>query len=576
MAVLKLSQIATAPSPPALTDTVIGVSGTTTDYQYTLAQLQLAVGAPISAKSNLTFTVDNVHGVAPFDTLQHAWDYVSATYYLGPHSLTFNLAASATTYTLIAVNPIVGGSQINIYGAGSATTTITDISFGAPAFAVNSAALQIDKVTLADDGLGPNNSTLFANGVWDIGIGNDFGDVVTDTTANTASFGLGPTNGCALYVGAVTVKGNAPFFCGSYGSGCLVEIFGPITFTNNTFATAIFSAQSGSCLHWFGTSTGSVTGKKWIVNENSFILNGTANPLPGTIIGSRYLGGVYEGPDTNNLVVATTGSTVTMHDTVVILTPAGTLAALTVNLFALPGTAPNQLGLLNGVVVNVSTTKAITALTVATTDGSSVVGAPTTLPAGGGFAMVYDAPTNTWYPYEAGSGLVAGGVTTQVQFNNSGVLAGNADLLFNTSNQVLAAGWVNPIDGFEIYSDIADAFSRTVAARNFNLAVTGSGNDGITWGNTATIGWTAVLPGSGSDAANAGTRDTGITRKSAGVVEITDGSSGYGAIDASAYSVSGTAGISATITTAKVTPVTGANGSMTFVNGILTAQTQAT
>jgi len=35
-------------------------------------------------------------------------------------------------------------------------------------------------------------------------------------------------------------------------------------------------------------------------------------------------------------------------------------------------------------------------------------------------------------------------------------------------------------------------------------------------------------------------------------------------------------GISAVITTAKITPVTGANGSMTFVNGILTAQTQAT
>jgi len=34
-------------------------------------------------------------------------------------------------------------------------------------------------------------------------------------------------------------------------------------------------------------------------------------------------------------------------------------------------------------------------------------------------------------------------------------------------------------------------------------------------------------------------------------------------------------GITATITTAKLT-LAGANGSMTFVNGILTAQTQAT
>lgn len=35
-------------------------------------------------------------------------------------------------------------------------------------------------------------------------------------------------------------------------------------------------------------------------------------------------------------------------------------------------------------------------------------------------------------------------------------------------------------------------------------------------------------------------------------------------------------GLTVTITTAKLTPTTGVNGSMTFVNGILTAQTQAT
>lgn len=46
--------------------------------------------------------------------------------------------------------------------------------------------------------------------------------------------------------------------------------------------------------------------------------------------------------------------------------------------------------------------------------------------------------------------------------------------------------------------------------------------------------------------------------------------------DASGNITTNSSGISATITTAKLTPATGANGSMTFVNGILTAQTQAT
>ena len=75
-----------------------------------------------------------------------------------------------------------------------------------------------------------------------------------------------------------------------------------------------------------------------------------------------------------------------------------------------------------------------------------------------------------------------------------------------------------------------------------------------------------------------GSVDTGISRTGAGVVAIGNGTAAdaSGTTNAAAYQVGGVPGISATITTAKVTPVTGANGSMTFVNGILTAQTQAT
>jgi hypothetical protein len=58
-----------------------------------------------------------------------------------------------------------------------------------------------------------------------------------------------------------------------------------------------------------------------------------------------------------------------------------------------------------------------------------------------------------------------------------------------------------------------------------------------------------------------------------GVVKI--GVTANDTIDAGAYKVGGVAGISATITTAALTGG-GTQGSMTFVNGILTAQTQAT
>jgi hypothetical protein len=52
----------------------------------------------------------------------------------------------------------------------------------------------------------------------------------------------------------------------------------------------------------------------------------------------------------------------------------------------------------------------------------------------------------------------------------------------------------------------------------------------------------------------------------------------YYHLDSTQYALINTlpTGLTVTITTAKLTPTTGANGSMTFVNGILTAQTQAT
>jgi co-chaperonin GroES (HSP10) len=46
-----------------------------------------------------------------------------------------------------------------------------------------------------------------------------------------------------------------------------------------------------------------------------------------------------------------------------------------------------------------------------------------------------------------------------------------------------------------------------------------------------------------------GTQDTGLVRESAGIVMVTNGASGYGALDAAGYSASGTAGVTATTCT---------------------------
>lgn len=74
----------------------------------------------------------------------------------------------------------------------------------------------------------------------------------------------------------------------------------------------------------------------------------------------------------------------------VILDPAGVLATGSITMQENPS---------NGDVVRVSTSQAITALTVAANVGQSIKNAPTTLAAGGKFAYVYRAANSTWYVY---------------------------------------------------------------------------------------------------------------------------------------------------------------------------------
>jgi hypothetical protein len=88
-----------------------------------------------------------------------------------------------------------------------------------------------------------------------------------------------------------------------------------------------------------------------------------------------------------------TGTTVLANDTQnsgwLILTPVGTLAALTIKLPLLANTIDKQ-------EILVNTTQTLTSLTI-DGNGSSVVGGPTTLSANGYFRLRYDAVMHTWY-----------------------------------------------------------------------------------------------------------------------------------------------------------------------------------
>lgn len=91
-------------------------------------------------------------------------------------------------------------------------------------------------------------------------------------------------------------------------------------------------------------------------------------------------------------VTPVTGFTLTLTGTAdlhLILTPAGTLASGTVTL-------PISTSLRDKQQVLVTTSQAITSFTLGP-NGATVVGAPTTLTAGGFFTMKYDAQNHTWY-----------------------------------------------------------------------------------------------------------------------------------------------------------------------------------
>lgn len=89
----------------------------------------------------------------------------------------------------------------------------------------------------------------------------------------------------------------------------------------------------------------------------------------------------------------TTGSTVSITDSSdnahLILTPAGTLATLTVQLPAVASVVDKQ-------EIVVTSTQIITALTVDINGATNIFGAPTTLTAGGFFKLKYDAVLSNW------------------------------------------------------------------------------------------------------------------------------------------------------------------------------------
>lgn len=92
--------------------------------------------ARVKLTANTTYYVrttgsDSNGGTDPttdaFATLQHAWDFLAGSLDLGQFTLKIDVGAG--TFNLLTANTWVGGSAVNIVGAGSSSTTLTDVAF---------------------------------------------------------------------------------------------------------------------------------------------------------------------------------------------------------------------------------------------------------------------------------------------------------------------------------------------------------------------------------------------------------------------------------------------------------------
>lgn len=151
--------------------------------------------------------------------------------------------------------------------------------------------------------------------------------------------------------------------------------------------------------------------------------------------------------------------------------------------------------------------------------------------------------------------------------NEYGILTSAVNSFIGISASQITSGSINPSQISGSYTGITGVGVLTAGTWNATTIAVNHGGTGATTAATALTNLGAAASGANNDI----TSLSGLTT----ALSIIQGGTGATTANGARTNLGLGSGLSVTITTAKLTTL-GANGSMTFTNGILTAQTAAT
>jgi hypothetical protein len=395
------------------------------DLNFGAARTVLTADTNYYVNSSTGSDTNNGSSGAPFQTLQHAYNFLANTIDGAGFALTINLAGTGP-YTLLAQVPWVGLSFVNINGAGSTTTRINDLFFAPVVGFPTPTVICVNNVLLG--------TATSANDLQVYGGNVILGATIPSNATGATGFGswaLAPCSGGMLQTvnpfavlniyGTGTLNaGTSSYFLAAGAMSFIANFAGSVTIqAGSTFTSFVDVSENAliedHCTSYVGSPTNT---KQFYAGSGGNLVNSTGSTSfwpgdkPGWIVPAGRSGFAV-----TLTASPTTGGTVLLSSCIssLILTPAGALAALTLQL---PTAA--TVFQTDGFICHVVSTQTITALTVTTTDGSSVVGAPASLTANIPFALQYNATNNTWYPYlESGAGGGGGSGRTLLTANTS-------------------------------------------------------------------------------------------------------------------------------------------------------------